>query len=172
MSLQICPECHHLTIEFDPHQRVYRCLNKRCGWVNRGRPFVEGEPESFAFSRVMEARVREGGMRYPGATWIGTPHFGFPQGTHGQLMPLAICDHIMCGTLAGCDAWFNGDGLSCRCSRSSGASPAGGERTSASRRRSGRSSSSSAPGAGSPPYGLNCARTHRRSTRSTRGTRH
>ncbi|GAF97935.1 unnamed protein product [marine sediment metagenome] len=52
-------------------------------------------------------------MRYPDAKWIGTPnHFGYPAGTHGQLQPLAICDHIMCGTLRGCDAWFNGGGLS------------------------------------------------------------
>lgn len=52
-------------------------------------------------------------MRCPFAKWIGTPdHFGYPAGTHGQLQPLAICDHIMCGTLAGCDAWFNGGGLS------------------------------------------------------------
>jgi len=63
MSLQICPKCDHLTIEFDIHQRVHRCLRMRCGWVNRtGRPFVEGEPKrTFAFSRVMEARVREEG---------------------------------------------------------------------------------------------------------------
>ena len=59
MNLRICPECHHLTIEFDLHQGVERCLNKQCGWVNRtGRPFVEGEPETFGFSRVMEARVK------------------------------------------------------------------------------------------------------------------
>lgn len=44
--------------------------------------------------------------RCPFATWIGSPNFGYPRGTHGQLKPLAICDHIMCGTLVGCDSWF------------------------------------------------------------------
>jgi len=52
-------------------------------------------------------------VRCPFAKWVGTPdHFGYPAGTHGQLIPLAICDHIMCGTLVGCDSWFNGGGLS------------------------------------------------------------
>ena len=63
MNLQICPECHHLTVEFDTHQGVERCIFKQCGWVNRtGRPFVEGEPQSFEFSRIMEARVRAAGQ--------------------------------------------------------------------------------------------------------------
>jgi len=58
MNLQICPECHCLTIEFDPHQGLERCLNRRCGWVNRERRVLDEEPKSFQFSRVMEARVK------------------------------------------------------------------------------------------------------------------
>jgi len=66
MRLKICPECHRLSVEFDPHQRVERCLNRHCGWVNRtGHPLVEEDPESFEFSRIMEARVKasRGGAR-------------------------------------------------------------------------------------------------------------
>jgi len=46
--------------------------------------------------------------RCPFAVWIGSPNFGYGRGTHGQLTnPLAVVDHIMCGTLDGCDSWFN-----------------------------------------------------------------
>lgn len=66
MSLQICPECHRLTIEFDPHQGLERCLNKGCGWVNRERCVLDEEPESFGFSRVMEAKVKADARRKRG----------------------------------------------------------------------------------------------------------
>ncbi len=41
--------------------------------------------------------------------WIGSPNFGYPDGTHGRLgyKPFAIVMHIAEGSLAGCDAWFN-----------------------------------------------------------------
>lgn len=35
--LQLCPQCKRLSIEYDPHHRIDKCLNKECGWVNRGR---------------------------------------------------------------------------------------------------------------------------------------
>jgi N-acetylmuramoyl-L-alanine amidase len=43
----------------------------------------------------------------PNITWIGSPNFGFPDGTHGQNEPEAIVYHIAQGSLAGIDAWFN-----------------------------------------------------------------
>ena len=46
-------------------------------------------------------------MRYPLAKWIGSPNFGYPQGAHGGLSPIAIVDHIAAGTLSGIDGWFN-----------------------------------------------------------------
>jgi len=41
--------------------------------------------------------------------WIGSPYFGYPDGTHGRNSygPIAVVLHIAQGTLAGCDAWFN-----------------------------------------------------------------
>jgi len=43
----------------------------------------------------------------PFANRIDSPNFGYPRGTHGQLTnPLAVVDHIMCGTLVGCRSWF------------------------------------------------------------------
>lgn len=46
-------------------------------------------------------------MRYPAATWIGSPNFGYGRGTHGQLDPEAIVYHIAQGTMPGIDSWFN-----------------------------------------------------------------
>ena len=43
----------------------------------------------------------------PSIRWIGSPNFGFPDGTHGQNQPEAIVSHIAQGTLGGVDAWFN-----------------------------------------------------------------
>jgi len=60
--LKLCPECHRLSVEFDPHQSVERCLNRQCGWVNRERRALTAENEkleSFEFSRTMEKRVRD-----------------------------------------------------------------------------------------------------------------
>lgn len=44
----------------------------------------------------------------PVTTWIGSPNFGYPQGTHGRsgYKPIAIVYHVMEGTLAGTDSWF------------------------------------------------------------------
>jgi len=43
----------------------------------------------------------------PFANRVDSPNFGYPRGTHGQLTnPLAVVDHIMCGTLVGCRSWF------------------------------------------------------------------
>jgi hypothetical protein len=54
--LKICPKCHNLSIEYDPHQKIDRCLNMQCGWVNRKGEEVE--PQSFRFSITMEERVK------------------------------------------------------------------------------------------------------------------
>lgn len=43
----------------------------------------------------------------PRIVWIGSPNFGYPDGTHGQNEPEAIVYHIAQGSLAGIDAWFN-----------------------------------------------------------------
>lgn len=45
----------------------------------------------------------------PNIKWIGSPYFGYPRGTHGrgEHKVIAIVDHIMAGTLAGTDSWFN-----------------------------------------------------------------
>jgi N-acetyl-anhydromuramyl-L-alanine amidase AmpD len=42
-------------------------------------------------------------------TWIGSPNFGYPDGTQGRngYTPVAVVLHIAEGTLAGCDSWFN-----------------------------------------------------------------
>lgn len=59
--LKLCPKCHRLSIEFDPHQNVERCLNRQCGWVNRDGLALLPETDklqSFKFSRLMEKRVR------------------------------------------------------------------------------------------------------------------
>ena len=55
--LKICPRCKNLSIEYDPRQRVERCLNKQCGWLSR-QIGKEVEPESFRFSLTMEKRVK------------------------------------------------------------------------------------------------------------------
>jgi len=56
--LKLCPECRHLSVEFDPHQRVERCLNRHCGWVNREASATAAKAQSFKFSRTMERRVK------------------------------------------------------------------------------------------------------------------
>lgn len=43
----------------------------------------------------------------PDIVWIGSPNFGLPRGTRGQLEPVAIVYHIAQGTLSGIDSWFN-----------------------------------------------------------------
>ena len=43
----------------------------------------------------------------PSIRWIGSPNFGFPDGTHGGNQPEAIVYHIAQGSLGGIDAWFN-----------------------------------------------------------------
>jgi N-acetyl-anhydromuramyl-L-alanine amidase AmpD len=41
--------------------------------------------------------------------WIGSPYFGYPDGTKGRngRQPIAVVLHIAEGSLLGCDAWFN-----------------------------------------------------------------
>jgi len=41
--------------------------------------------------------------------WIGTPNFGYPDGSPGRngYRPIAIVMHIAEGSLAACDHWFN-----------------------------------------------------------------
>ena len=59
--LKVCPECRRLSVEFDPHQSVERCLSRQCGWVNREGKALTPESEkldSFKFSQTMERRVR------------------------------------------------------------------------------------------------------------------
>lgn len=45
----------------------------------------------------------------PDTTWIGSPNFGYPQGTRGRngYTPIAIVYHVMDGSLAGTDSWFS-----------------------------------------------------------------
>jgi len=45
----------------------------------------------------------------PNIIWKGSPNYGLPRGTmgRGSHRVLALVDHIMAGTLAGTDAWFN-----------------------------------------------------------------
>lgn len=35
--LKVCPRCKGMTVEYDYHHRVEKCLNKECGWVNRDK---------------------------------------------------------------------------------------------------------------------------------------
>ncbi len=43
--LKVCPNCGRMTIEYDPHQGMERCLNRHCGWVNRDKLSMEWEKE-------------------------------------------------------------------------------------------------------------------------------
>jgi hypothetical protein len=57
--LKICPKCKNLSIEYDPHQEVERCLIKQCGFVIRQQCKEEVSPTSFKFSVTMESRVKK-----------------------------------------------------------------------------------------------------------------
>jgi len=48
-------------------------------------------------------------MKKPKIKWVGSPNYGYPRGTEGRggHQVIAIVNHIMQGTLAGTDAWFN-----------------------------------------------------------------
>jgi hypothetical protein len=61
--LKLCPKCRHLSVEFDPHQSAERCLNRHCGWVNRGGSLRVPKARSFKFSRTMEERVKGNHVR-------------------------------------------------------------------------------------------------------------
>ncbi len=39
--LKLCPQCKRLSVEYDYYHHVEKCLNKECGWVNRGEKPVE-----------------------------------------------------------------------------------------------------------------------------------
>ena len=59
--MSLCPKCSHLSVEFDRHQKVERCLNRKCDWVNRKGVTPSAESAkfpSFKFSRTMATRVR------------------------------------------------------------------------------------------------------------------
>ena len=45
--LKWCPLCERLSVDYDFYHHVERCLNKECGWVNRGEQNV-GEQTAFA----------------------------------------------------------------------------------------------------------------------------
>lgn len=63
---ELCPKCQCYSLEFDPHQKVERCLNWHCGWVNRDRiPIPEQGVRSFKFSRTMEKRVQSNSKTVP-----------------------------------------------------------------------------------------------------------
>jgi len=55
ITLKICPKCRSWNLEFDPHQRAWKCLSKECGAIYRdGVP--ETEPKHYKFSEVMEVK--------------------------------------------------------------------------------------------------------------------
>jgi len=39
--LKLCPQCKRLSVEYDYYHHVEKCLNKECGWVNRGEKSTE-----------------------------------------------------------------------------------------------------------------------------------
>lgn len=47
----------------------------------------------------------------PEIKWIGSPFYGYPRGTKGRngYKVIAIVNHIMAGSLAGTDVWFNNE---------------------------------------------------------------
>lgn len=45
--LKLCPQCKRLSVEYDFYHHVEKCLNKECGWVNRGEEH-QGEQTAFA----------------------------------------------------------------------------------------------------------------------------
>lgn len=42
--LKVCPKCHNVSIDYDPRQKVERCLYTPCGWVNRKGEKLELQP--------------------------------------------------------------------------------------------------------------------------------
>jgi hypothetical protein len=44
--LKLCPKCKRLSVEYDYYHHVEKCLNKECGWVNRGEQ-NQGEQTTF-----------------------------------------------------------------------------------------------------------------------------
>lgn len=58
--LSVCPRCKNLTVEYDSYQRVEKCLNRECGWVNRGKEAQKKSETSIPsckFSQTMVERV-------------------------------------------------------------------------------------------------------------------
>ena len=49
--LKLCPQCKRLSVEYDFHHHVEKCLNKECSWVNRDKKQM-GEPIDFAPPRM------------------------------------------------------------------------------------------------------------------------
>ena len=58
--LKLCPQCKHLSVEYDPYHHVERCLNRECCWVNRDKKVLEEsagfEPPRMKISESLEAR--------------------------------------------------------------------------------------------------------------------
>ena len=47
-DLKCCPKCSMYRLEFDGYHQTYLCLNRKCGYVYRGKlsEFVEGKSYS------------------------------------------------------------------------------------------------------------------------------
>lgn len=58
--LKLCPQCKRLSVEYDYYHHVEKCLNKECGWVNRGeKPLGEQTaftPPSTKLGAILEER--------------------------------------------------------------------------------------------------------------------
>ena len=39
--LKLCPQCKRLSVEYNYYHHVEKCLNKECGWVNRGEKLID-----------------------------------------------------------------------------------------------------------------------------------
>ena len=38
----ICPECDMTSIEYDPYQKRFKCLNRACGWMDEEETDSDG----------------------------------------------------------------------------------------------------------------------------------
>ncbi len=56
--LKLCPQCKRLSVEYDFHHQAEKCLNKECGWVNRGSKLLE-EQINFAPPRIKLSEILE-----------------------------------------------------------------------------------------------------------------
>jgi len=57
--LKLCPQCKRLSVEYDYYHHAEKCLNKDCGWVNRGEKPL-GEATDFVFpSMKISAKLEQ-----------------------------------------------------------------------------------------------------------------